>query len=69
VDVRTEEAAAKAPLVVVGEQVVAEAAQWAMRLRRVRLGMRSVDGSGSMVAGQVVLPESSQRWIWRRDRR
>uniref|UniRef100_A0A0A9HDN4 Uncharacterized protein n=1 Tax=Arundo donax TaxID=35708 RepID=A0A0A9HDN4_ARUDO len=38
-------------------------AQSAMRRRRVRLGTRSVDGSGSMVAGQVVLPESIQRWM------
>lgn len=32
-----------------------------MRLRSVRLGTRSVEGSGSMVAGQVVWPESSHR--------
>nr|CAB3487019.1 unnamed protein product [Digitaria exilis] len=59
---RTEESAAAAEAEV-GEQVAAEAAQWEMRLRRVRLGTRSVEGSGSMVAGQVVLPESSHRWM------
>uniref|UniRef100_A0A804NRZ2 Uncharacterized protein n=1 Tax=Zea mays TaxID=4577 RepID=A0A804NRZ2_MAIZE len=45
------------------EEGAAVDAQSAMRRRRVRLGTRSVEGSVSMVAGQVVLPESSQRWM------
>jgi hypothetical protein len=46
-----------------GEEGAAVDAHSAMRRRRVRFGTRSVEGSGSMVAGQVVLPESSQRWM------
>ncbi|URE08376.1 hypothetical protein MUK42_24436 [Musa troglodytarum] len=45
-----------------GAGAAEEDQRW-MRRWRVRLGTRSVEGSGSIVAGHVVFPDSSHRWM------
>ncbi|KAG0481061.1 hypothetical protein HPP92_011919 [Vanilla planifolia] len=48
--------------------VASEEDHMLMRRRRVRFGTRSVERRGCMVAGQMLLPESSQRCMEERSR-